>query len=137
MSSMSVPVPLGDDSRTGRPCQHNPSRGTTYYDPKGEDGCLFDSPWLRLSHPNYTHRMNHYENEIADRLQHHLLHSGTPSSGSSSPAVIRTSGISASGVGGGGGGGIISASSGETSEDVGRDARPGEVAAGSVRCDVR
>lgn len=35
-------------------------------------GCLFDSPWLRLSHPNYTHRMNHYENEIAERLKHHL-----------------------------------------------------------------
>ncbi|CBJ26506.1 lipase class 3 [Ectocarpus siliculosus] len=137
MSSMSVPVPLGDDRRKGQPCQHNPSRGTTYYDPMGEDGCLFDSPWLRLSHPNYTHRMNHYENEVADRLQHHLLHSGTPRSGSSSsPAVIRTSGISASG--GGGGGRIISASSGETSEDVvGRDARPGEVAAGSVRCDAR
>ncbi|CAM9779508.1 unnamed protein product [Ectocarpus sp. 4 AP-2014] len=135
VSSMSVPVPLGDGRRKGRPCQHNPSRGTTYYDPKGEDGCLFDSPWLRLSHPNYTHRMNHYENEIADRLQHHLLHSGTPSSGSSSsPAVIRTSGISASG---GGGGGIIGASGGETSEVAGRDARPGELAAGSVRCDVR
>lgn len=38
MSSMSVPVPLGDSRRQARPCQHNPSRGTTYYDPKGEDG---------------------------------------------------------------------------------------------------
>ncbi|CAN0539553.1 unnamed protein product, partial [Ectocarpus sp. 12 AP-2014] len=38
ISSMSVPVPLGDDRRKGRPCQHNPSRATTYYDPKGEDG---------------------------------------------------------------------------------------------------
>eukprot|EP00904_Undaria_pinnatifida_P011997 jgi/Undpi1/7928/HiC_scaffold_24.g10400.m1 len=54
-------------------CEHCPSRGTTYYDPKGEDGSIFDSPWLRLSHVNYTHRMNRYEDEVASRLEHQLV----------------------------------------------------------------
>eukprot|EP00752_Nemacystus_decipiens_P011610 g10308.t1 len=77
MSSMSIPIGQRDKDGEGADCSHCPSRGKTFYDPKGEDGCLFDSPWLRLSHPNYTHRMNHYENEIAERLEHHLTRTRT------------------------------------------------------------
>lgn len=36
-------------------------------------GCFFDNAWLRLSNVNFTHRMNRYEREVADRLGHHLL----------------------------------------------------------------
>lgn len=52
----------------------------------GRAGSFFDSAWLRLSHVNYTHRMNRYEKEVASRLEHHLLRDG-PGDGRSSLPV--------------------------------------------------
>ena len=34
---------------------------------------------------NYTHRMNHYEKEVASRLEHHLLRDGPGDAQSSFP----------------------------------------------------
>lgn len=42
LSSMSIPIPVGqrDRGREAPECSHCPSRGKTFYDPKGEDGEL-------------------------------------------------------------------------------------------------
>lgn len=38
MSSMSIPIGQRERDREGPECSHCPSRGKTFYDPKGEDG---------------------------------------------------------------------------------------------------
>lgn len=38
MSSMSLPLGEGDRDGEGPACAHCPSRGKTFYDPKGEEG---------------------------------------------------------------------------------------------------
>lgn len=36
-------------------------------------GCLFNRAWLRLANFDHLHRMNHYEREITERRNHHLM----------------------------------------------------------------
>ncbi|CAM9150752.1 unnamed protein product [Ascophyllum nodosum] len=88
-----ISPPVASDDRSG--CEHCPSRGTSYYDPKGEEGSFFDSPWIRLTNITFTHRMRHYESEVFSRLEQHRLRrhqetneaSSTSSPFQSSPAA--------------------------------------------------